>query len=182
MTMIISNALSFLHDLYVKGCFEKSKAKQMLMKSKFFISLEQSLVSSMVEFWLCAQWNWVQSPEVPSHWNFAVSKKRKVDLSQLSWGVQSCMDKCSSNSVSCSEKTRIKKKNVWLVPIKKLKICMRFPWIAFNYVSLMIHLQSSWADWDIATQKQGGRLLKLSLEQVWSNSQSVKPWKTSLKA
>ena len=87
-------------------------------------------------------------------------KKSEVDLSQLSWGVQSsCMDKCSSNSVFCSEKTS---HVVWLVPIKKPNICMRFPWIAFTYVSLMNHFQSSWAAWDIATQKQGGRLLKLS--------------------
>ena len=44
-----------------------SKPALNTIKNKFFISLEQSLVSSMVEFWLCAQWNWVQSPEVPSH-------------------------------------------------------------------------------------------------------------------
>ena len=35
---------------------------------------------------------------------------------------------------------------------------MRFPWIASKYVSLMNNLQSSWGVWDIATQKQGGRL------------------------
>ena len=136
-----------------------SKAALNTIKGKFFISLEQSLVSSMVEFWLCAQWNWVQSLEVPSHWNFAVSKKRKVDLSQLSWGVQSlCVDKYSSNSVFCSEKNS---HEVGLVQIKKLKICMRFFWIASKYVSLMNNLQSSWGAWDIATQKQGGRLFEL---------------------
>ena len=108
-----------------------SKAALNTIKSKFFISLEQSLVSSMVEFWLCAQWNWVQSPEVPSHWNSAVSKKNEVDLSQLSWRVLE-HGQCSSNFVFCSEKTS---HEGWLWPIKKLKIGMRFPWIASKYKS-----------------------------------------------
>ena len=38
---------------------------------------------------------------------------------------------------------------------------MRFFWIASKYVSLMNNLQSSWGAWDIATQKQGGRLFEL---------------------
>ena len=53
-----------------------SKAALNTIICRFFIKLGQSLVSSMVEIWLCVQRNWVQSPEVPSHWNSAVSKEK----------------------------------------------------------------------------------------------------------
>ena len=80
-----------------------------------------------------------------------------MDLSQLSWGVQSsCVDKYSSNSVFCSEKTVMRLDWCQLRNLKFVR--MRFPWIASKYVSLMNNLQSSWGVWDIATQKQGGRL------------------------
>ena len=154
--------LNYDHDLDMRSPIFMafmSKAALNTIICRFFIKLGQSLVSSMVEIWLCVQRNWVQSPEVPSHWNSAVSKEKWGRSKSVPWGIQSsytCMDKCSSNSVFCSEKTS---HVVWLVPIKKLKICMRYPWIASNYVSLMNHLQSSWASWDITTQKQGGRLL-----------------------
>ena len=82
--------LNYDHDLDMLSAIFMaflSKAALNTINCKIFINLGQSLVSSMVEFWLCAQWNWVQSSEVPSHWNSAVSKKNEVDLSQLSWRV-----------------------------------------------------------------------------------------------
>ena len=60
-----------------------SKAALNTINCKFFINLRQSLVSSMVEFWLCVQRIWVQSPEV--HIEPLLSQKKcEVDLSQLS--------------------------------------------------------------------------------------------------
>ena len=95
-----------------------SKAALNTMNFKFIISLGQSLDSSMEEFWLCVQRNWVQSPEVPSHWNSAFSKKCEVDLIQVPRGVQSSsIDKWVSNSVFWPETAS---HEVLLVPMGKL--------------------------------------------------------------
>ena len=84
------------HDLDIHSSFFMafmSKAALNTTDCKFIIRLGQSLVSSMVEFWLCVQRNWVQSPEVPSHWYVASTKQSEVDLIPFPWGVQS-MHKC----------------------------------------------------------------------------------------
>ena len=109
------------HDLDIRSPFFMafmSKAALNTMNFKFIISLGQSLDSSMVEFWLCVQRNWVQSPEVPSHWNSAFSKKCEVDLIQVPRGVQSSsIGKWVSNSVFWPETAS---HEVLLVPMGKL--------------------------------------------------------------
>ena len=77
-------ALNYDHDLDIGSSILMafmSKAGLNTIDCKFFNNLRQSLVSSMVEFWLCVQRNWVQSPEVPSHWNSAVSKEMWAKVS-----------------------------------------------------------------------------------------------------